>query len=84
MKGISRRDVLKTGLLAPAAAAVVQGAGPWHAVAQAADHTAGGASDAAAAPMVAGRDRQLLDFGWRFHFGDANDYTRDFDFGSAG
>ncbi|MDE3106345.1 MAG: DUF4982 domain-containing protein, partial [Acidobacteriota bacterium] len=50
----------------------------------AADHAAGGASGAAAAPMVAGRDRLLLDFGWRFHFGDANDYTRDFDFGSAG
>jgi beta-galactosidase len=31
----------------------------------------------------AGRERLLLDFGWRFHFGDANDPAKDFGFGSG-
>jgi beta-galactosidase len=31
----------------------------------------------------AGRERLLLDFGWRFHFGNANDPAKDFGFGSG-
>ncbi|HUY81509.1 MAG TPA: beta-galactosidase GalA [Acidobacteriaceae bacterium] len=31
----------------------------------------------------AGRERLLMDFGWRFHFGNANDPTKDFDFGKG-
>ena len=31
----------------------------------------------------AGRERLLLDFGWRFHFGNANDPAQDFGFGGA-
>jgi beta-galactosidase len=30
------------------------------------------------------RERLLLDFGWRFHLGDANDITQDFGFGHGG
>jgi len=30
-----------------------------------------------------GRERLLLDFGWRFHFGNANDPAKDFGFGSG-
>ena len=31
----------------------------------------------------AGRERLLLDFDWRFHFGNADDPTKDFDFGGG-
>jgi beta-galactosidase len=31
----------------------------------------------------AGRERLLLDFGWRFHFGNADDPAKDFEFGSG-
>ena len=34
-------------------------------------------------PAGAGRERLLLDFGWRFHFGNANDPAKDFGFGSG-
>ncbi len=30
-----------------------------------------------------GRERLLLDFGWRFHFGNANDIAKDFGFGGG-
>lgn len=34
--------------------------------------------------MITGnRERLLLDFGWRFHFGNADDQAKDFGFGSA-
>jgi beta-galactosidase len=33
-------------------------------------------------PRVAGRERLLLDFGWRFHLGHADDPSRDFGFGT--
>jgi beta-galactosidase len=29
------------------------------------------------------RERQLLDFGWRFHFGHSNDSSKDFGFGAG-
>ena len=31
----------------------------------------------------AGRERLLLDFGWRFHFGNADDAAKDFGFGAG-
>lgn len=82
MKSLSRRDVLKSSLLAPAAIAArplkgIEGAFP------------AGSPDGpiSAAPIVsgrsAGRERLLLDFGWRFHFGHASDPTKDFGFGSG-
>jgi len=86
MKTFSRRDLLKASLLAPAAAA----AQPFKPI-EAAAHTTAEASgplsfsgDAPAESAVkepgAGRERLLLDFGWRFHFGNAVDPAKDFNF----
>ena len=86
MKAFSRRDLLKSSLLAPAAVAAAQHIGPFGAAIQA-------ATDAPApypayptpesAQSGAGRDRLLLDFGWRFHLGHADDPSKDFGFGTA-
>jgi hypothetical protein len=86
MKTVTRRDMLKAGLLAPVAAAA-HGMGPISAVAM---HAA--QSEPALLPMSqttgsakpgAGREHLLLDFGWRFHFGIASDATKDFGFGGG-
>src|SRR5580698_1455831 len=89
MKPLSRRDLLKSSLLAPAAAA----AQPWkpmEAALPAAVETGGPLSTSVSTgtvPSVAdpgvGRKRLLLDFGWRFHFGHASDASKDFGFGSG-
>ncbi|HEV2135978.1 MAG TPA: beta-galactosidase GalA [Terracidiphilus sp.] len=89
METLSRRNLLKTGLLLPAAAAaqgvapigsaikvVGEGSGPLSP--QAADDRA---TSSSSAMRDAGRERLLLDFGWRFHLGNADDPTKDFDFG---
>src|ERR1039458_1914675 len=83
MKTLSRRDLLKTSLLAPAVAAA-HGMGPIGAAIQVAGEGTGPV--AASAPRKsfmsgAGRERLLLDFGWRFHLGNANDPAKDFAFG---
>ncbi len=65
-----RRDVLKGALAAPAMAAM---GAPGLAAAQEGAGAAGGAE--------ALRERLLLDFGWRFHFGNADDAKKDFGFG---
>ncbi len=67
MKGWSRREVLKSGVAAQAAGAL----GTVAAV----------AAPTGQPPAQTGRERLLLDFGWRFHFGHANDGARDFGFG---
>ncbi len=86
MKTLSRRDMLKAGLLAPAAVAAATGAGPLSAAMQPADETSS-LYAAYAPPEPAGpgfgRERLLLDFGWRFHFGNADDPEKDFGFGSG-
>ena len=69
MKDLSRRDVLKAGAASPAAAAVTLAPLP----------TERRDPD----PGAALRERLLLDFGWRFHLGHANDAARDFGFGSG-
>jgi beta-galactosidase len=92
MKAFSRRDVLKTSLFAPAAAAAAHGLTPI----EAATHAAGEASGPLSAqegtqprapqnpaPFNALRERLLLDFGWRFHLGDACDGEKDFGFGTG-
>jgi beta-galactosidase len=82
MKTISRRDVLKTSLLAPAVAAAARGVGPI----ESAVHAESGQPSPPGAPAPtpgAGRERLLLDFGWRFHLGHADDPARDFGYGSA-
>jgi len=74
MKTLSRRDLLKTGLLAPAVAAA-HGASPLSAAIQAVAETStpSAATRRDSEMPGGGRERLLLDFGWRFHFGDAND-----------
>jgi beta-galactosidase len=87
MKTVSRRDMLKAGLLAPAVAAAAHGMGPISAAAiQAAQQEPASlptGDTAAAAKPGAGRERLLLDFGWRFHFGNANDAAKDFGYGGG-
>ncbi len=86
MKNMTRRDLLKTSLLAPAVAVAAHGKNP--------KETASGSAAAASGPLAAGaaaetsgpgggRERLLLDFGWRFHFGNADDPARDFGFGGG-
>ena len=91
MKDFSRRDLLRTGLMAPAAAAI-QGFGPLGGVEADADPPVEGVENAsvmtleppAAAPLPGVlRERLSLDAGWRFHLGSANDPEKDFGFGTA-
>ncbi|MGD0050055.1 MAG: beta-galactosidase GalA [Bryobacteraceae bacterium] len=73
MKDLTRRDLFKTSLAAPTAVvAATQTAMSEEARAQ----TAPLATEAPAS----GRERLLLDFGWRFHFGHATDAAQDFNF----
>src|SRR5437899_9683144 len=78
----TRRDVLKAGLLAPAAVAAAKQI-PFDLASNSARPESNALADddalASAAP-VAGRERLLLDFGWRFHFGHASDPDKDFGF----
>src|SRR5215831_17822461 len=85
MKTISRRDLLKSSLLAPAAVSTAQGINPIHS----AGNVIGELSGPLTAPATlasptpgAGRERLLLDFGWRFHLGHASDPSKDFGYGA--
>ena len=86
MKRFSRRDVLKSSLLAPAAVAA-RGMQPIHHAVDAVTTPVTGplsVDGAQASPTPgAGRERLLLDFGWRFHLGHACDPLKDFGFGTA-
>jgi beta-galactosidase len=83
----TRRKFLKTSLAASASAVAAKAALP---LAEAAG--AQGATDKnaevrsratqSAAAITSPRSRQLLDFGWRFHFGNADDPAKDFGFGA--
>lgn len=80
-KNWSRRDLLKSGALASTAS------GMAGAAARPGGNGPEPAQPSAARPQGAGappRERSLLDFGWRFHFGHANDPTKDFGFGGGG
>src|ERR1700722_20154911 len=69
MRDFTRRDVLKSALAVPTALGI-----------PAAEAT-GQSGDTHGNPgQVALRERLLLDFGWRFHFGHANDPSSDFGF----
>jgi beta-galactosidase len=89
VKTFSRRDLLKTSLLAPAAVAAVaaaQGLSPTCAAASPLGEPLGPLSldHSLASPTPgAGRERLLLDFGWRFHFGNAADPGKDFDYSTS-
>ena len=85
MKTLSRRDLLKSSLLAPAAVAA-HGMGPMGAEIEAAGiEPAAQSAGAVAKPTTpgGGRERLLLDFGWRFHLGNANDPAKDLGFGGG-
>lgn len=87
----TRRDLLKSGLVASAGVAASTVLGPANALAQPGDSvtssstpgTAGQqtpSATGAAAPQFQGvaRERLSLDFGWRFQFGHATDPSKDF------
>src|SRR5258708_1406913 len=82
----SRRKFLKTGLAATAGAAAAKAALPLSGAGNtgAADSGTDMSPSALRNPglgMVV-RERLLLDFGWRFHFGHADDPAKDFGFGA--
>jgi beta-galactosidase len=70
MTGLTRRDLIKSSAIVTAASA----SGPAHA--RPAKHHKSAALIASSA-----RERLLLDFGWRFHLGHADDPAKDFGFG---
>ncbi len=80
MNRLSRRDLLKSSLAAPAVVAAARGAG---AQGQAQSSLPAKTKAPAGVESGAGRERLLLDFGWRFHFGHADDPVKDFGFGGS-
>ncbi len=78
MPGISRRDLLCSGLALSASSLVARSA--W---ARTAALMAGypGAASAEALAAVAPRDHLLFDFGWKFFFGNGEDPAKDLNFG---
>jgi beta-galactosidase len=78
MPNWTRRDFLKSGIAASAGAASL---GPDAERLQAGPHGAlpGGAAQPSSASSL--RERLLLDFGWRFHLGNAADSSKDFGYG---
>ncbi|MGO9936298.1 MAG: beta-galactosidase GalA [Terracidiphilus sp.] len=92
METLSRRDILKSSLLVPAVAAasgiapigvameaVAEGSGPLTPMVQDLP-TANRPADPSSGEL---RERLLMDFDWRFHFGNANDPAKDFGFGAG-
>ena len=72
MKNVTRRDLFKTSLAVPAAIVAAETAIGEEPQPQTAPP--------ATAIQGPGRERLLLDFGWRFHFGHATDMAQDFNF----
>jgi beta-galactosidase len=79
----SRRDVLKSGLLAAGAIVVpdVAKGAEMPAAAEISTERFDDPVGVAPFPATSIRDRLLLDFDWRFHLGHADDPARDFGFG---
>jgi beta-galactosidase len=85
MPHLTRRDLLKAGLAASASAAATKGGLPLSAATEAlsaAQTQPPPLSPAAGSEKVSPRERLLLDFGWRFHLGHAQDPAWDFGFGA--
>jgi beta-galactosidase len=78
MAGISRRNLLCSGVALSASSLVAQSA--WGRVAALMDDLHGAASTEALA-AVAPREQLLFDFGWKFQFGHGSDPARDLGFG---
>jgi beta-galactosidase len=89
MSHYTRRDLLKLGAAAPAAARELlkQGVGSSAADDSTADnpiHQAAAAQNpSVTGSPAAGREKLCLDFGWRFQLGNANDAEKDFHFGES-
>ncbi len=92
MRKWTRRELLKAGLVASTAAEAVNAAVPplvgkdsWRANSPSAPPSSSApfVRDSNSAEAVHGiRQRLLLDFGWRFHLGNADDPAKDFGFGA--
>ncbi len=86
MKRVSRRDLLKTSIMVPAGIAAAQGFGSTgtalHPAPQNAEPLPISAIREASIPGT-GRERLLLDFDWRFRYGNADDPAKDLDFGEG-
>ena len=87
----TRREVLKSGLASAVSLSALQkakGAAESHGTeAAGAGQTSPGVSASPADSgnsTGSGRERLLLDFGWRFHFGHATDPSRDFGYDGQG
>jgi beta-galactosidase len=85
MNHLTRRKLLQTGLAA--SVGLISGEGALHLPSANAEILVHG--DAAALSNsneavygTSPRERLLLDFGWRFHLGNANDATKDFRYGA--
>jgi len=76
MKNVTRRDLLRSSLAAPAVTAAAEMLIAGEAQAQ----TPAQPAATAAQPSGTLRERLLLDFGWRFHLGHAADAALDFNF----
>ncbi|HEV2834834.1 MAG TPA: glycoside hydrolase family 2 TIM barrel-domain containing protein, partial [Pyrinomonadaceae bacterium] len=81
MPRLTRRQLLKTGLLASAGAAANKLIPDERAHAEGGPIT-GASSQATPQVTSSPRERLLLDFGWRFALGHANDATKDFGYGA--
>jgi beta-galactosidase len=75
MSNFTRRDLFKSSIAASLAAAEQTSAAP--------QAQKDGAAHPADTP-TGGRERLLLDFGWRFHLGHADDPAQDFGWGRGG
>jgi len=79
-RNFTRRDILKFGAIAPAAARAFTS---QSALAPFSDDEVAN-EQVSSQPDAARRERLLLDFDWRFHFGHADDPARDFGYGKNG
>jgi len=77
-KNFTRRDVLKIGAIVPAAARVFA---PPPSTPQQTSDAGSPRQESVSQPDASPRERLLLDFNWRFHFGHADDPAKDFHFG---
>jgi beta-galactosidase len=76
----TRRNLLKTGAVAPVWAAALRDS---NAGAESPEEPLATGEPSGPTPASQNRERLLLDFGWRFHLGHANDPVQDFGFGGG-
>ena len=77
----SRRDALKAGALLPVANSFAAQPAGSPEVRSSPEQQSSGSQSSSEAPST--RERSLLDFGWRFHFGNADNPSKDFGFGDG-